>query len=362
MEMVPTTTPPGKPQQENISYSRVKVWRRCPQEHFYRWGLKLEKKSPPIQLVRGKILHELMEARIEKQPWEPIMLKYEKEYQKLFLEEQEEFGDIPGDIRKIYEGYTRKYENDRIEYLEFPVEEKQEDGTKVTVLKHSELPLEFELFPGAKFKGFMDSLAKDTQGNIWVVEHKTNKKIPDDEVRLSALQAILYVWALPKAGYPKPVGILWDYLRTKAPAVPEQLKTGGLTKRKNIDSTYFTYLAEVNRLGLKQEDYQDILNSLRVKPDNFYKRVYFPAPSQHTINEVVKDFIESAQEIVELGPRKKTRALSPFTCKGCSYTALCRAELFDLDTEFIIKRDYRIKGTKDEIEEIQEGADDEDSA
>lgn len=362
MESVQPMQPNGGTPVENISYSRIKVWRRCPREHFYRWGLKLEKKSPPIQLVRGKILHELMEARIEGQPWEPILVGYEKEYAKLFDEEKEEFGDVPGDIKKIFCGYNRKYENDRLEYLQFPVEQKQENGTKVTVLKQAELPLEFELFPGAKFKGVMDALAKDTQGNVWVVEHKTHKKIPDDEVRLSALQAILYVWALPKAGYPKPVGILWDYLRTKAPVIPESLKTGGLSKRKNIDSTYQTYLDEVKRLGLNQEDYQDILNLLRVKPDNFYKRVYFPAPSKHTINEVVHDFIESAKEIVESGPKKKTRALSPFTCRGCSYAMLCRCELLDLDTEFVISRDYRKKGQKDEQEEIEEGSDDEDQS
>jgi hypothetical protein len=362
MELVAPVRKEGDIHVENISYSRVKVWRRCPREHFYKWVMKLEKKSQPIPLVRGKIIHELMEARIEKQPTEPIILKYEKEYAKLFSEEQEEFGDIPGDIRKIFDGYCRKYENDRIKYLPFTVKEKQEDGTTIDVLRHSELPLEFELFPGAKFKGFMDAPAEDTQGNIWVVEHKTAKKIPDDEVRLSALQAILYVWALPKAGYPKPAGICWDYLRTKAPTVPEQLKNGGLTKRKNIDSTYHVYLGEINRLGLQQEDYQDILNSLRVKQDNFYKRVYFPAPSQHVINEVVSDFLESAHEIVEQGRTKKTRALSPFTCKGCSFASLCRAELFDLDAEFIISRDYKLKGAKEELVEIQEGSDDEDQS
>jgi len=348
-----------QPKPENISYSRVKTWGRCPCEHFYKWGMKLEKKAPPIQLIRGKILHELMEARIEGRPWEHILEAYNKEYKQLFLEQQEEFGDIPGDMKKLMEGYVQKYANDRIEYMEFPIEQPQEDGSTKTVLKHAEFPLEFLLFPGAKFKGVMDSLARDTQGNIWVVEHKTAKKLPDDEVRLSALQAILYCWALPKAGYPKPIGILWDYIRTKAPVIPEELKSGGLTKRKNIDTNYQTYLNEITRLGLNPEDYQDILNILRVKQDNFYKRVYFPAPSEHTINMVVDDLIQSAKEIVTEGKTKKTRALSPFTCKGCSYAALCRSELFDMDTEFIIKRDYKLKGAKEEKEEIEEGSDEE---
>lgn len=361
MELVPPMLTGGETPVENISYSRVKVWRRCPREHFYRWVLKLEKKKPPIQLVRGKILHELMEARIEKQDWKPIFEKYEKEYAKLFIEEQEEFGDIPGDIRKIFTGYVQKYENDRLKYLEFPVMQKQEDGSKITVLKHAEIPAEFELFPGAKFKLVLDSLAEDTQGNIWIVEHKSHKKLPDDEVRLSALQAILYVWALPKAGLPRPVGILWDYLRTKAPVVPEQLKTGGLSKRKNIDTTYQVYLEEINRLGLNPEDYRDILNLLRVKQDNFYRRNYFPAPSQYTIDQVVADFLASAHEIVEQGRTKKTRALSPFTCRQCSYASLCRAELMDLDPEFIARRDYKVKGSKEELEEIAEGSEEDDS-
>jgi len=362
MELVQPSQPSGEVQIQKISYSRIKSWRRCPREHFYRWGLALEKKKPAIQLVRGKILHELLEARIEKEPWEPVLATHEKEYAQLFQEEKDEFGDVPGDIRKIFNGYIRKYENDRIEYLEFPVEKKQKDGTKVTVLRHSEIPVEFELFPGARFKMVLDALAKDTQGNVWIVEHKTHKKLPDDEVRMSALQAIIYVWALPKAGFPKPVGILWDYLRTKAPVIPEQLKGGGLSKRKNIDSNYHTYLGEVERLGLNPADYQDILNLLRVKQDNFYRRVYFPAPSEHTINEVVEDFIESAKEIVELGAKKKTRALSPFTCKGCSYATLCRAELLDLDPEFVTRRDYKKKGEKEEREEIEEGADGEDES
>lgn len=318
---------------ETISYSRVKIWRRCHREHFYRFITRIEKKAPPLPLLRGKILHELIEAWVQKVPWEPILANYEKEYKNLFSEEQEEYGNLPQDLKKLMEGYIRKWSNDGITYLNI------------------EVPVEFELIPGeAKFKGVIDGIIKDARGNIWLCEHKSHKKLPDDMVRLSNLQSALYLWAAPKAGLPAPVGILWDYTRTKSPVEPEMLKSGRLSKRKNIDTDYFTYLEAIRTHGLKEADYNDILNELRLKQDTFYRRNYFPRPTQAVIDLLIVDLMDTAREILA-NPESKTRNLATFTCNSCQYANLCRAELFDLDPEFVIKREYVSKDKKSEQKE-----------
>jgi hypothetical protein len=319
-----------------ISNSRMKLWRRCHYAHHLRYNEKLEKKAPAVPLIRGKVLHELIESRINKQTPKPILKKFDKEFGKLFNEEKAEIGDLPSEVRQLFEGYIRQWEDEDLTYLKM-------GG------KRAEFEFEVPLIDGVHLYGLIDTVARDGRDRIWLMEHKTHKTLPNESARFTDLQTILYCWVLPQIGFPKPTGVLWDYIRTKLPTVPEPLKKGGLSKAKDIDTTYEIYMGQIKKLGLDPKDYTEVLDRLKNRSEVFYKRVYMPAPAT-IMATVMEDARQTAWEIKILGGTLRDRNITK-DCSWCSYYSICQAELRGFDTDFIRKTEYAPrKDRKDEKE------------
>jgi len=153
----------------------------------------------------------MIEAWLKGASWEDVLARYETEYKKLFVEESELYGDLPGELRRIMTGYIKRYQNDSFTYPAV------------------ELEFSVPLIEGVDFHGRIDAIAQDVDGGLWVMETKTHKKLPEDDVRLLNLQTVLYTWVVPQLEEFKDAkvkGVLWNYVRTKAPAIPELLKMG----------------------------------------------------------------------------------------------------------------------------------------
>lgn len=158
------------------------------------------------------------------------------------------------------------------------------------------------------------------------------------------MQLVVYQWLLPQLGYPKPDGVIWDYLRTKAPAKPQLLKNGELSKRKNIDTTYDVYMSTVEELLGEESlaDYEEFAQTLKGKEDNFYRRIPLPHPSDKLVDSVVEDLLSTIKEIREKGPTAQVRNMTK-DCKFCPYYNLCQAEVRGLDSDYIRKTEYYVK-------------------
>jgi hypothetical protein len=279
----------------------------------------------------GKCLDAIALKRSDKNApnWVQALAPYEKQYGKLFKQDPENYGDVIGDVKQIISRYERYYADDGLTYL------KGLDG------KPYEIEVKVDLAPGILFTGHIDKMPRDKQGRIWIMDHKSHKVLPDADNRFSDLQLILYFWAAPLSNLGKPTGVLWDYLRTKLPAVPEQLKDGTLSKRKNIDTTYDTYLAEVKRLKLREKDYADILSQLKPRGEiDFLLRVPLPAPRPEMVKTIAQDALSTAKEIQRNGD--STVRTMDRTCKQCEFFELCQAEVRGLDSNFIRKTQYQI--------------------
>lgn len=330
-----------------VSQSTIKGWRRCHAQYDYRYVQLLSRKRPIIQLIRGTMLGKCFDGlalnRGSKKPIpvgkviEVVLKPYVTQYGKLFNEEKEYYGDIISEVTRIATKYALIYENDGLIYLSPPP--KMGDGKEVLSAPF-ELPIHVDLAPGIVFTGHIDKMPVDKYGRVWDMDHKSHKSIPDPEDRFSDLQQVFYQWAMPLSGYDKPTGVIWDYVRTKPPAIPEELKAGGLTKRKNIDTDYDTYMAEVVRLKLNPKDYQEILKPLKERGHmDFFLRVQLPSPPKLLIENVVADAKTTALEIQKLGGVSKVRTITR-DCKGCEYYSLCQAEFRGLDASFIRKTEY----------------------
>lgn len=309
-----------------IGYSMVKSYRRCPRQYEFRYKMNLVHVKPAPPLLRGTILHAMLDLRsLKKTTKSPmtVLTEYQEKFEGLFREEREVYGeDFIGEIKRIFKGYERTYKNENIEYLA------------------SEEFIATDLPGSIRYTGHLDKrLIKDSR--MWVMDHKTHKTFPTEEQRFQDYQILLYVWAYNREHKDKVDGIIWDYLRTKAPIIPEQLKNGQLSQRANMDTDYYTYLRTIVKLGLDVTPYQDYLMELKKRShEKFYKRILLPRPGDKMIDQVVKDFIETATEIVsrKYFPRTMTRE-----CSFCEYYRLCVAELRGLDAKFIRKTEFRIE-------------------
>lgn len=331
-------------QLEQVSFSEVSSYRRCPKAWEYRYLKRIKRKFKGVRLLRGEILHEMLNAFVNQKivkgyegndPWD-VLEEYAEQFGAYFEEEKDMHGDIIGDCGKIFEGYLRKYRRDTLTY------------------EASEIKVEFDLSKlgsGALpvvFIGFIDKIARDPQERRWIVDHKFLKSIPTADDRFAELQLLLYVWAY---GMEKPKekldGVCWDYARAKAPTEPDVLKSGELSKRKNLDCDPYTYLKVIRRERLDAKQYVDMLELLEGKEDTFFERVFLPKPNTEMIIEVVNDFLQTTGEIqAKRDGGRCARSMSTFNCNTCEFRTLCEAEVRGLDADFVMKSEYVPRGER----------------
>ena len=141
-------------------------------------------------------------------------------------------------------------------------------------------------------------------------------------------------------------GVCWDYARSKPSTVPEVLKNGQLSKRKNLDCDPYTYLKTVRANNLNDADYVDMLELLEGKEDTFFERVFLPLPGTEMIVEVVSDFLQTAAEIqAKREDGRCARSMSSWNCNSCDFRPLCEAEVRGLDSDYIRKSEYVERGS-----------------
>jgi RecB family exonuclease len=322
-----------------VGFSKVSTYRSCPKKYYFAYVLNLQAKRRPVAMFRGTILHEMLEAHA-KNGWvagaRKVLKRYEEEYAHLFEEEKEYYGEnFLNEIERIMLGYIRTYDNDG------------------WIVEATEEEVVTDLVKGIRFVGHIDRRVVSTRDDRrWLVDHKTKKTIPTAEERFGNFQLLLYVWAWNREHDhdEKVDGIIWDYLRTKAPTVPEPLKKGGLTQRADLDTDVWTYEKAIEDNKLDRADYAEYLEQLEKRSqDKFYCRVPLPAPHKETVNVVVEEFKQTA--ILMEGLKVYPRNMTVMCCKTCEFFRLCQAELTGVNAKFVLKSDYEEREEDDGTEE-----------
>jgi hypothetical protein len=174
--------------------SRIKMFRRCQKQYSFRYdtafelGLDPTKEMVPkfkkVQLERGSWMHALQEAHhrewagVKGPKWREVHDDFTAKYNGLFLEEREEYGDLPGETERMWKGYLRFWADDADRYsvVEF------DDGPAIEFMV--EQPLK-KWGVSEPFKGRIDLLVEDVEyGGYWVWDHKWVSRIlrrADDE-------------------------------------------------------------------------------------------------------------------------------------------------------------------------------------
>ena len=314
------------------THSMLKCFRRCPRQAYYKFVLRLKPRLVGVPLKRGKWIHSLLEHHYSGRDWMDEHKRLASIYAEMLDEEKDFYGDMPKDILRIMQSYFWHYEEDPWKVLD------------------TEITLECPFPDGTIYRCRLDVFVEDNYG-LWIGDHKSHKTLPNLDFRLLDAQSALYLWAAAKNDI-EVQGFIWNYLRTKAPTIPEVLKDGSRLSARKIETDYPTLLRAIKRAELNPRDYKDALLALkadRYRPGEpqtspFFRRDHLEK-SQDLIKRVVQENYRTSRRMHKYFSRERQdieRCTSRSCSFDCSYMDLCTIDLFGGNTTPVIKQKYKV--------------------
>lgn len=199
--------------------------------------------------------------------------------------------------------------------------------------------------------GKMDMLVQDVKGWLWVVEHKSFAQEPHEQYLALDEQTTLYQYAgqvlvssgeLEGLGIKKTAkvrGVIYNGLRKKRPTEPEVLKSGALSKKASMDTTYEVYLEAIEKNDLIIGDYTDFLDTLKARGNTFFVR--------QKLDRSVKEMKQLELRLLEImdDMQKKGLPCYPNPTRDCvwdcAFFGVCLAMNAGGDAKAILKTDFR---------------------
>jgi hypothetical protein len=158
-------------------------------------------------------------------------------------------------------------------------------------------------------------------------------------------------------------GFVYDYGRTKAPAVPRVLQYGrGISKRKNMDTTLEVYVAALKDYYgrdwkiMAKTEYREVIQRLKNRDVLWFRREAMPVDKVVRV-QAVKEFLTSAKQI----KRRSPAAIAPrsyfYSCKfNCEYHSPCVAQFQGLNVKPLLKKNYQLVSERyTEMEDLLAG-------
>ena len=316
---------------QTIRVTERAAFKRCRRRWKYQSLMELVPIAEPRgALWLGTAVHYGLEQyyRDGKDPWvatqEWLDMKLpELHLEDMWPEERAKFNDTTDLMASILVGYV-------------PFAQEHDDFEIVAVEENLEVHI-----PGTRVKlgGKIDVLTRrGPKRQLWPLDHKTAAQYVDISVLEMDDQMTAYLWLVWQVHGEIPGGALYNELRKKIPAQPEVLVRGGLSKKKNVDTTYEIYLTAIKNNHLNPEDYADILEFLRNKPDGFYRREAV-ARTKYELEHFAQNLIPEARAM-----NSKLTPLYPSPTRDCSwdcqYRDLCLCETTGGDLDSLIESLY----------------------
>jgi len=337
-----------------ISYSAVQDWRRCQQLYAYRYIDNLESVLPQPAMTLGTVLHNYLEGFYRLYPTVGHADAHANAVQHIEDEHGRElialgntaYAGGQAELAEELFGLVEKAQGIAERYYTTWGQHDADTQTPLLVEEPIEVPLTDTILTPTR----VDLVTRDDDGLTWLWEHKSSGSIPPQTRRMKDLQTTLMAAIIHHQLGIKVDGVVWNYLRTKPPTVPDTLKSGLLTMRKDLDSTWPTYLSEIERLGQDPIMYDEVRQRLEGRElTNYFVRIAQPLYQREDI--LLRDFVTTAQEI------EASRARSDFipvrnvsiNCDWCSFSKLCEAAIIsgdesDLKTRLFKARKERPNG------------------
>lgn len=313
-----------------VSQSKVKLWRQCRKAYFYKYRAHLKKRKVKRPLQFGRLIHEMLEAYANNLDPFSVLDNLSPEQLNMFRAEFDQYGDIITDARLIMQDYFEHWEEDSLIYVP-------------RGKKYAEHDFEVDVGYNIIVKGKIDAIGR-ANSLRWLVEHKTFTRMPNEDHRWRNVQSAVYLRIMELMGWPAIDGVVWDYIRSKAPPRPEILKSGQMSLKK-IETLPSAVWQTIMDNGLDPNNYQEFLRLTEENRPSYFTRIFTPL-NRNVVDVVFNDFLHTAIEMSELHDQAASRTIGQH-CDFCDYEPICRAIFMDLDVEHVIKKEY----TKDETQD-----------
>lgn len=327
---------------QTFSNSAYQAFQSCEQKFEFRYVRGLRPHVNPIAPTKGIIFHEYLdkyytalkagslpgEAHVNAA--EQSIVAKEQEFlaaaQTAYTVGEEElaaqYAGVTAELTKLaINYYTERGAGDADRYIPLIVEKR----------------LQTRLIPGMDDVGVVDLVTRENDTgaiNLW--EHKTTANVPSSSYRIRDFQTLKYSKVLEKEHDLHIDYVLWNYIRTKLPAIPHQNKPtraggeGAFSRAKDVDTTWAVYEAAVIAAGQSPAAYADVEERLRGREYT----VFFPR-YEHVIvatDLLVDDYVTTARRAYKAqkdwaaGRAHPVRTLTR-DCDWCPYYRVCEAVL-----------------------------------
>lgn len=317
-----------------LSNAKAKTWRRCPKMYDFKYVKKLRPKRKKAHLELGTWVHELLMVYYDGEDWKQKHRVLRAKFNNLFEEEKEELGDLPAEALRLFKSYLRHYKKRDIEHRTIDTE-----IDEIVTLPN-----------GIEFNFIIDRIYEDRDG-LWLQDHKTlSSFLPADFMLLDA-QLTRYFWCAEELGYTPLLGVEFNEIRTKPPAIPHTLKSGLLSTAQKMDTDYWTYLETVKKLEQSPALYKGKLRELweRDQTDNrFFRRSRLPKDKPVT-RRMMAELEDTAVEIEAAEARGRFPRTPDKSCQwGCDYLDLCVIDLHGGSIDSAVKLKYERRNRNEE--------------
>ena len=335
------------------THSMLKTFRRCPKQAEFKYAKRLKPRRLAAPLRRGKWIHSLLETYHMGGDWRKVHAALSAEFNEMFDEEKEYYGDMPTEILTIMLGYIWHYKNDPWEY------------------KEVEFQLDAEFPDGSMYRGKVDALIENEFG-LWLVDHKSHKTLPDHNFRLLDAQSALYLWAARENGL-KVQGFIWNYLRWKPPTIPQMAYVGTKRQRLSTRSVETDYPTFAKAIKAYREEYDlEITEDIR-RTAGYLKGQRYTHGQPQTSPFFRRDTLEKDDRMLDRVMAENfhtslrmhdynfddtdmvERVVSP-SCKfSCSFTDICAVDLLGGNIKPLMKQNYQVGDPNDYYNDRVEG-------
>jgi hypothetical protein len=329
------------------THSMMKTMLRCPKQMQYKYAERLkpkmvDKRDKPLR--RGTWFHELLQEYYAGRSWKAKHNELTLKYYELMDEEQMALGDLPRELYALMRAYLWHYGADKTDrYHGWRV-----IGTEITL----ECPWPDSPDGDDIYRCRVDLLEEDEWG-MWIVDHKTHKRLPDTTLRLLDAASPLYIWCARENGYPVN-GFVWNYINTTPPGEPTLAYEGTVRERlskRGLTTDYPTMLRGLRRLNIDPTEYLPLLRSLhaqrwqhgQVQTSPFFRRDTLEKDDA-TIAQVVGAAMRTRDRIHEYNwdaSDNVERSVDRSCAFMCGFTDLCTTELFGGDAATLRRRMFK---------------------
>jgi hypothetical protein len=195
------------------------------------------------------------------------------------------------------------------------------------------------------YAGRLDVLARDANGDLWVVDWKTAAQIPDDHYWLDLDDQVgSYPWALNRLGIPVR-GFVYVEIKKAFPEPPKENSSRrkgckfSVSRSQNTDyETYFAHVMEHDTEAVVEGYYEEFLQWLKDNPPKYFERhIIYHSPDkmkaiEHNIGLEALDMIDPGLRIYPSPGR--------FACGGCAFRQPCLEKDAGGDHEYYLTTMY----------------------